>query len=125
MVYEYTTPRHSIIYDKEKCGNAYECFKCVEATNKVGCLCLGWMNTETPEPGVPQKWENIDWKIITSFMTHCWGCGACIEACPKDALKLEKAEPRDPGVKVQRSDIIFCYTLKDGTKITTRDAVAE
>ena len=32
MAYEYTTPRNKIIYDKEKCGNAYECFKCVEIT---------------------------------------------------------------------------------------------
>jgi NAD-dependent dihydropyrimidine dehydrogenase PreA subunit len=124
MAYRYTTPRHSIIYDKEKCGNAIECLKCVEAAKKFGCLCIAWMNTETPKPGVPQKWEDIDWKIVTAFMPHCLGCGACIEVCPKDALKLEKAEPRVPAAKVQRSDIVFCYILKDGTKIATRDAAA-
>lgn len=122
MAYEYTTPRHSIIYDKEKCGNAYECLKCVEVTaNKVGCCCLGWMNTNEPDPQTQKRWEDIDWKIISSFMTDCFGCGECVKSCPKDALELQKVQPRDPAAKVQRSDLVFCYTLKDGTKIATRD----
>ena len=126
MAYEYTTPRNNILYDKGKCGNAYECLKCVEAaTNQVGCMCIAWMNTEIPDPKTQKTWEDIDWSIITSFTPDCFGCGACVEACPKDALKLEKAEPREPAAKVQRSDIVFCYTLKDGTKVTTRDTPAE
>lgn len=119
--YQYTTPRHKILYDKEKCGNAYLCLKCVEASNDNGCLCIGWMNTETPQAGVPQRWEDIDWKIITAFMPNCDACGKCVKACPKDALKLELAPPRTPAARVQRSDIVFCYTLKDGTKIKARD----
>jgi len=122
MPYQYTTPRHSIIYDKEKCGNAYECLKCVDTTaNKVGCLCLAWMNTHDPDPAVQKRYEDIDWKIITSFMPDCFGCGECVKACPKDALALKVAEPREPATKVQRSDIVFCYTMKDGTKVAARD----
>jgi NAD-dependent dihydropyrimidine dehydrogenase PreA subunit len=123
MAYEYVTPRNAIIYHKEKCGNAYECLKCVEvASNEVGCVCLGWMNTTDPDPKTQKRWEDIDWKIITSFMADCFGCGECVKACPKDALELKKAEPREPAVKVQRSDIVYCYTLKDGTKVGPRDA---
>jgi len=125
MAYEYSTPRHQIIYNKEKCGNAYECLKCVDvATNKVGCMCLAWMNTVEPDPKTQKKWEDIDWKIITSFMPDCFGCNECVKACPKDALALQKAEPRVPAARIQRSDIVFCYTLKDGAKISTRDTVA-
>ncbi|UMZ74238.1 4Fe-4S binding protein [Natranaerofaba carboxydovora] len=125
MAYEYHTPRPKLIYDKEKCGNAYHCLKCVETSNRVGCLCIAWMNTETPERGKPQKYEDIDWKIVTGFMTNCWGCNKCVEACPNDALRLEMPESREPAARVQRSDIIFCYTLKDGTKITTRGKESE
>jgi ferredoxin len=126
MSYNYGTPRHTIVYNKEKCGNAYECLKCVDTTsNKVGCLCLAWMNTETPDPKAVKRWEDIDWKIITSFMPDCFGCGECVKACPKNALELKKIDPGEPAIKVQRSDIVFCYTLKDGTKITTRDAAID
>jgi hypothetical protein len=56
MAYEYTTPRNKIIYDKKKCGNAYECLKCVETTNnEVGCNCLAWMNTATPDPATQKN----------------------------------------------------------------------
>jgi len=126
MAYEYTTPRNKIIYDKEKCGNAYDCNKCVETTsNEVGCNCLAWMNSATPDPATQKTYEDIDWSIISSFTPDCFGCGKCVEVCPKDALALEKAPPREPAAKIQRSDIVFCYTLKDGTKITTRDTPAE
>lgn len=120
MAYEYTTPRYALKYDKEKCGNAYECLKCVEASVKVGCFAIGWCQSKTPEPPYPQSYEEIDHMIITCGMAVCNGCGKCIEACPKDALTLVKPEPRVPAAKVQRSDIIFCYTLKDGTKVTPR-----
>lgn len=123
MSYQYTTPRHKIIYHKDKCGNAYECLKCVDTTNKIGCFCLGYMNTETPDPKTQTTYESIDWKIFSTFMPNCWGCEACIKACPKDALELKRAEPGEPTVKVQRSDIIFCYTHPDGTKETSRDEV--
>jgi len=121
--YKYTTARHQIKYNKEKCGNAYECLKCADvATKKVGCCCLGWMNSSEPDPKTQKRYEDIDWNIITSFMPDCIGCGECVKACPKDALELVLAEPRDPASKIQRSDIVYCYTLKDGTKISTRDS---
>jgi len=68
MITPYATPRPVIHYDKEKCGNAYPCRKCVEASNNRLCLCIGWMNSAVPDP-VLQSAMRI---LTTTFLLLTW-----------------------------------------------------
>jgi len=123
MGYTHTTPRPVLSVDEEACGDAILCLKCVETCLEAGPNCIGFINIDTPPVGdnAPQRLEDIPHKIITSVMINCNGCGKCVEACPKGALKLEMPEPQVPATRVQRSDIVFCGTLRDGTRVFPRD----
>ena len=125
MPYSYVTPRHKLVYNKEKCGNAYECLKCVDVTaNKVGCLLPRL--AEYPDAGTDGeamgRYRLADHHIVHARLLRVRGM---CEGLPKRSLELQKVDPGIPAVKVQRSDIVYCYTLKDGTKIMTRDTPKE
>lgn len=115
--YSYSVPRPVIDYDAEACGNAVLCLKCVKACLDTGHNLIGFMNTDDPPVGenAPKRLEDIHHMIIFSGMINCPGCGKCIDACPKKALTLVMPEPREHAAKVQRSDIVFCVTNKDGS----------
>lgn len=117
---EYITPRYRIGIDEEACGNALECLKCVRICLDHGANCLGYLNKEVPdlEKFVPHRLEDIEHKILASFMINCDGCRQCIDICPKNALSLIEPEPQIPRAIIHRDgSIVLCGTLADGTEI--------
>jgi NAD-dependent dihydropyrimidine dehydrogenase PreA subunit len=116
--YYYMTPRPMIEVDTDLCGNAILCLKCVKACLDAGPNCIGFINSDTPPvgPDAPQKLEDI-----STCMVNCNGCGKCVAACLKGALKLIVPEPQQPAERVQRCDIVFCVTKRDGSVTMPRD----
>ncbi|MDD5171115.1 MAG: hypothetical protein PHN75_20025 [Syntrophales bacterium] len=121
--YSYATPRPLIEVDTDRCGNAVLCLKCVKACLDAGPNCIGFINTDTPPvgPDAPQELEDIQHQIISTCMVNCNGCGKCVVACQKGALRLVMPERQQPADRVQRCDIIYCVTKKDGTVVMPRD----
>jgi NAD-dependent dihydropyrimidine dehydrogenase PreA subunit len=121
--YSYVTPKPMIEVDTDLCGNAILCLKCVKACLDSGPNCIGFMNSDTPTvgPGAPEKLEDIHHQIISANMINCNGCEKCVEICPRKALKLIMPEMQQPADKVQRCDIVFCVTNRDGSTISPRD----
>jgi ferredoxin len=119
MEKEYTTPRNRIYVDEEACGNAILCLKCVKVCLEHGPNLLGYANKDTPPVGedAPKSLQEIDHKIVTRWMVLCDGCEECLRACPRGALSLVRPEPREPATRISRGDIVFCHTLRDGTKV--------
>ncbi len=123
----YTTPRYRIYVDEDVCGNAILCLKCVKSCLDHGPNCLGFANKDIPPvgEGAPKTLQEIDHRIVTGFMIMCDGCEECIHICPKGALSIERPEPREPAARIERGDIIFCHTLRDGTKVYPKEVEEE
>ena len=116
------TPKYTLKFDQEACGNAVLCLKCVHACRDHGVNCICFVNKATPPvgEGAPKDLKDIDHKVGAPFAIFCDGCGKCVEVCPKNAITLVKPEFRDPATRVSFGDLVYCHTLRDGTKVYPR-----
>lgn len=120
------TPRHRIYIDKEACGNAIECLKCVHVCHDNGPNCIGFVNETIPPVGdkAPKTLQEIKHVVFGAFMFKCNACGDCVAICPNNAITLVKAETLTPSVIVYNTPFeIRCTTLKDGTMAPEAQAI--
>ncbi|MEI6610157.1 MAG: 4Fe-4S binding protein [Deltaproteobacteria bacterium] len=117
MSEEYITPRYRISIDDDACGNAVLCQKCVHTCLEHGANCLGFVNKDSPSlDNLPKRLEDIDHRILATFMFNCDGCNKCVEVCPKGALSLIVPEQQIPRAVIQQDGaVVLCSTQADGT----------
>jgi ferredoxin len=71
---------YKVEWSNEKCQHADECVRCLRVCPQA----VFAMYAPNREEGVPPT----EFVISPAMQFFCNGCGACLEACPKDALKI-------------------------------------
>lgn len=69
--------------DKAKCLGSFECGECLKK-------CPAAVFITYPKARVKGD-VCYDWDIVADD-TFCWGCGVCIEVCPKNAIMISELE---------------------------------
>lgn len=113
----YYVQRYKLEIDLEKCGNAVLCLQCVKACNHHGAKCISYVNRETPDPdNQPKTLRDIHHIVGGGLMYNCDGCGLCVEACPKQCIRLIPPEPQLPRAVIPaKPATVRIVKLKDGT----------
>lgn len=69
--------------DKSKCVGPFECGECLE---KCPAAAFVTFPKSRERGNVCDHWE------IAVDSIFCWGCGVCIDICPKNAITIKALE---------------------------------
>ena len=81
-----------IIIDPDKCRySMYDPLGCKKCLQACGAAVFATRPAQKRDFSIPKE-QRVDptiWVLLTPWEDYCNGCGACIRACPYDAITIK------------------------------------